>query len=209
MNKMLPFLALAMGAAFGANATEVEQTNLGPKQGWYVGLEVIKADVAINEVNEVSYDLDAGVQFAIGYDKKISDAFLIGIEGEYVLYGSKTFGQVAANSTAGVVMADVEASFSSFGLNIRPKYYVANSNFYVGGLLGFASTSYEYELTKEDFKSASLDSDTNTGINYGVEVGYEFDSGWMLQGGYRGVATEFNDVNVDITALYFGGRYKF
>lgn len=211
MKRLLPFLALAIVAPFGANANanEVETTTLGPKQGWYVGIEAIKTDVDINDVNEESFDLDTGVAFAIGYDKKFSEAFLLGIEGEYVLFGSKTFGQVAATSTSGIVTADVEASFSAFGLNLRPKYYVANSNFYIGGLLGFASTSYDLELTKTNYQSASLDSDRATGINYAVEVGYEFDSGWMLQGGYRGLATEFHDINVDLTALYIGGRYKF
>ncbi|MBE3651945.1 hypothetical protein BOO91_03355 [Vibrio navarrensis] len=210
MNKILPILALAMGAAFAAGAEEIEQTQVGPKQGWYVGLEGLKTEVSINDANAKSYDLDAGAAFAIGFDKKITDNFVTGIEFEYVNYGSKTLGSALATTTnGGIVSADVEGSFSGYGLNIRPKYYFSNTKFYVGALLGYSATKFEVELTKSNYNSATMESESGNGFTYGIEAGYEFDSGWMIQGGYRGLGTEFYDTNVDLTALYIGGRYKF
>lgn len=210
MKKILPILALAMGTAFTAGAEEIEQTHVGPKQGWYVGLEGLKTEVSANDVNAKSYDLDAGAAFAIGFDKKITDNFVTGIEFEYVNYGSKKLGSALATTTnGGIVSADVEESFSGYGLNIRPKYYFSNTKFYLGALLGYSATKYEIELTKSNYNSATMGSESGNGFTYGIEAGYEFDSGWMIQGGYRGLGTEFYDTNVDLTALYIGGRYKF
>ncbi|EOB3674531.1 outer membrane beta-barrel protein [Vibrio vulnificus] len=209
MNKMLPILALAMGTAFHVNATETEQPQLGPKQGWYLGLDAVKAEVSFNDVGSQSYDLDVGAVFTVGYDKKFTNNFVTGFEFEYAYFGSKKMGETLSNSNVGQVMTDIEVAFSAFGFNMRPKYYFGDSKFYLGGLLGYASTKQEWLRTRDNFQSATDKESSGSGFNYGVEVGYEFDSGWMLQGGYRGVATDFDDVNVDISALYIGGRYKF
>ncbi|EGR2794740.1 porin family protein [Vibrio navarrensis] len=209
MKKILPILALAMGAVFPAGAEESEQTHVGPKQGWYVGLEALKTEVTSNAVNSKSVDLDTGAAFTLGFDKKFTNNFVMGIEFEYANYGSNKVGEAYANSSNGPVLADVEDSFSGYGLNIRPKYYFSNTKFYLGALLGYSATKYEMELTKTNYNSANVESESGNGFTYGIEAGYEFDSGWMIQGGYRGLGTEFYDINVDLTALYIGGRYKF
>lgn len=213
MNKVLTLLTLAVATSFSVNAAETEQVNHRPAQGWYVGADGVFAEVTANGDNggkDVTHDLDTGVGVHVGYDLKFTQSFVTGVELEFINYGSITMGQTkAVTSNGGQVIADVDLTFTSMNLNVRPKYYIADSGFYVGGLLGFGSSKLELELTKSGYQSHSVDDETGTAFNYGIEAGYEFESAWMLYAGMRRATTELDGTDFDIDASYVGVRCKF
>lgn len=212
MNKVLTLLTLAVATSFSVNAAETEQVNHAPVQGWYVGLDGVFAESTANGDNgakDFTYDLDTGVGFHVGYDLELTRNFVTGVEFEFIDYGSFTLGQKKIGSSTGDVVADFDMSFTSMNLNVRPKYYIAGSGFYVGGLLGFGSSKLEFEYTKSGYQSASVKDFTGSAFNYGIEAGYDIGSTWMIYAGMRRATTELDGTDYDIDASYIGTRFRF
>ncbi|MDF2153434.1 outer membrane beta-barrel protein [Vibrio sp. CAU 1672] len=198
MKKMLPILAVAMGTAFSAHAAE--------PAGWYLGLDGVKSEV---DGGSQSFDFDMGFAVNLGYDFQVSSQFVTGVEIEYIDYGSQKIGSGKAfNKNWEIISVDVEEGITAFNLNIRPKYYVYN-NFYVGGILGFGSIEYSQEATKSGYESLELMSESDSAMNLGLELGYQFDSGWLVRGGVRTTSPEFFNHEFDVTTTFLGLGYKF
>lgn len=199
---------LAMLTSFSVAA----ENNQRQADAWYVGADVVSSEATQGTDNndDEKYDLDVLGGFHAGYEKNIVSGFSAAIELEFINYGSYTLEKVNARTNSGHnIVADKDITFTSLNLNIRPKYYIAETGVYVGGLVGFGRMTVEYELTKSGYESLTLDDETGTALNYGLEVGYEFKNGWIVSAGMRNAKAEIKHKDVDIKATYAGARYKF
>jgi opacity protein-like surface antigen len=164
---------------------------LASKDGFYIG-----ADLGSNRLDSESFD--TGVGLVAGYDFQISPQIVIGVEGEYRSYGKDKVTIVDGWST--------ELKAHSFGINVKPKYYF-NDNFYAGAQLGLHSVKEEF---KEDFfGDVDKFSDSDTGLSYGLEAGYDFNQNMTVKAGYKAISVEPLGVDSDYSTFYIGANYKF
>lgn len=199
MKKVLPILSLAISVAFTANATEQEQTNTGPKVGWYLGVDVHNSELEIEsfagyEIDDISSESAIGI--VLGYEQKLSDEFMLAIEGEYVFLGEYEVMLVNA-------YREIDLDFYNLNLNIKPKYYFTGTGFYLGASAGIGT--YGVDASAGNISVT----DNGMGFNFGAEAGYEFSSGVVLSGGYRSATVEIDSIDFDFDGLYVGLDYKF
>uniref|UniRef100_UPI00056C9525 outer membrane beta-barrel protein n=1 Tax=Photobacterium sanctipauli TaxID=1342794 RepID=UPI00056C9525 len=121
-----PILALSLISLFSSPTS-------ANKQGFYVG-----ADLGANFVG--SMYLDSHIGLVAGYDIPVSPKVVIGIEGEYRNMGSDS---AFDNSIGTDIGANVSAS--SYGVNIKPKYYF-NDKIYGAVVVGLHRITYEEKL---------------------------------------------------------------
>lgn len=196
-------LATSVGISTQASA---EEDQVKSREGWYGDLTGVKSNA---DNGLLDADLDASFGISLGYDFEVANNFVTGIEIEYIDYGSRDIGDATARTNSGnVVSVDIEEGFTAINVNIRPKYYVVDG-FFLGGLVGFGSIEYSQELAKTGYQSYTLNDESDSAINYGLEAGYEFDSGWSIRAGARMTSMELNNRDVDITTKYIGLGYKF
>ena len=157
---------------------------LASKEGFYIG-----ADIGSNKIESES--VDAGFGLVGGYNFQVSPQVVIGVEGEYRNMGEEKFNYEGYS-------AKIKAS--SIGINVKPKYYI-NDNFYAGAQLGVHRVSEEL---KDNVDFLNFD-ETNTGISYGLEAGYDFNNNVTVKGGYRGSSTS----ELDYDTFYIGANYNF
>ncbi|MGR5064269.1 porin family protein [Photobacterium sp. DNB22_13_2] len=157
---------------------------LASKEGFYVG-----ADIGSNKIDGES--VDAGLGLVGGYNFQISPQVVIGVEGEYRNMGEEKFSEQGYS---------IKYKAHSFGVNVKPKYYI-NDNFYAGAQLGVHRVSEEL---KDNIDVVNFD-ETNTGISYGLEAGYDFNNNVTVKGGYRGTSTS----ELDYDTFYIGANYNF
>lgn len=159
--------------------------------GLYIGADIALSNETELEDNGISItgDNDPGYNFVVGYDLQTHDSVKIGFEGEY-----RTFGDV---SYYNVVTIDGDGIF----LNAKPKLYAQGSNVYFAGLFG---------VGQMEFESATLSgSDSSSALQYGAEIGFEFEQNLVVNAGYRAATAEFEGTDVTVSGLYAGARFKF
>ncbi|NOH54721.1 porin family protein [Vibrio coralliilyticus] len=203
MNKNLlaALVAAVSFQAVGAENVDVQQAERGYlENGWYLGADIISTDLdgtlfgpSFEEVSSTN------VAFSVGYSFQVAESFVVGVEGEYLNYGEFDLVYSAVPSTK-VANTDI----SAFSLNLKPKYFVADSGFYVGATLGLGT--YHAEITTVTNVS---DSASDTGFTYGVEAGYALNNNWLLSAGYRVSSVDIDDFDIDMNTLYAGIDYKF
>mgnify|MGYP003884372259 CR=1 FL=1 len=159
--------------------------------GLYIGADIALSNETELEDNGISItgDNDPGYNFVVGYDMQTHDSVKIGFEGEY-----RTFGDV---SYYNVVTIDGDGIF----LNAKPKLYAQGSNVYFAGLFGVGQMEFE--------SSAFSGSDSSSALQYGAEIGFEFEQNLVLNAGYRAATAEFDGFDVTVSGLYAGARFKF
>ncbi|WEM41785.1 porin family protein [Photobacterium sp. DA100] len=157
---------------------------LASKEGFYIG-----ADIGSNSIEGDS--VDAGLGLVAGYDFQVTPQVVIGVEGEYRNMGEDKYSEGGQS---------IKYEARSFGVNVKPKYYF-NENFFAGVQLGVHSVKEELSSTIDWLNG----DDTNTGISYGLEAGYEFNKNIAVKGGYRGTSTS----HTDFDTFYIGANYKF
>ncbi|MBC7003053.1 porin family protein [Photobacterium sp. BZF1] len=180
-------LTLSLVALFSSPA-------FASKQGAYIG-----ADIGANYVG--SYYLDSNIGLVAGYDFQLSPKVVVGIEGEYRNLGSDS----AFDGTSGInVGADVSAS--SYGINIKPKYYFTDS-FYGAVMVGMHRITYEEKLTIGNDTLGGKD--TANGFASGIEGGYEFDNNISIRGGIKYARADLLGYDTEFGTFYAGVNYKF
>lgn len=159
--------------------------------GFYIGADIALSNETELEDNGISIteDNDPGYNFVVGYDMQTHDSVKIGFEGEY-----RTFGDV---NYYNVVTIDGDGVF----VNTKAKLYAQGSNVYFAGLFG---------VGQMEFESSTLSgSDSSSALQYGAEIGFELEQNLVLNAGYRAATAEFDGVDVTVSGLYAGARFKF
>ncbi|WP_036828685.1 porin family protein, partial [Photobacterium sanctipauli] len=143
------------------------------KDGFYIG-----ADIASNSLDGDSFDTGFGL--VAGYDFQVAPQIVIGVEGEYRSFGKDK------TSIPGLFEDELKAY--SFGINVKPKYYF-NENFYAGVQLGLHSVKEEEKGKLWDGETYKF-SDSDTGLSYGLEAGYDFNRNVAIKGGYKAISVK-------------------
>ncbi|NOH69857.1 porin family protein [Vibrio pectenicida] len=199
--KKVVLAALVTSASFQAVGSEYVS------DGWYIGADVIGTTFEA-EGSDSSPSSTSGA-IAVGYDFKLSDSVVLGIEAEYADYGKFDF--VVEDYQNDVYSLDIKA----LSFYAKPKYFVKESSFYFGVLAGISFYSAEREVTVSnvDFWGYTIDEVTyrdnetqnETEFVYGLEAGYAFNSHLLLNVGYR-----MGDLkNYEHDTWYAGLDYKF
>ena len=179
--------AVTLAAIFSSSA-------FADKSGAYIG-----ADIGSNYVG--SYYLDTNIGLVAGYDFQLSPKVVIGIEGEYRNMGSDS----AFDGTSGInVGANVSAS--SYGINIKPKYYFTDS-IYGAVMVGLHRITYEEKLILDSIVLSG--EDTANGFAFGFEGGYEFNRNISFRGGIKAATADVLGYDTEFGTLYLGVNYKF
>ncbi|KXF81109.1 porin family protein [Enterovibrio coralii] len=176
--------SLALGLTGTANANE----------GTYVGANILFAAQSEFELSGValSEDADTGFDAQLGYQMKLTDHINLGLELEFRSFGEADFANV------------LKMEGSAFYFNAKPKFYVDDDkSFYVGGLVGLGSMEIELNT------SSGSASDSDTSIQFGVEAGYEMDSGFGFNLGYKVAKAEIQTVDFTYDGVYVGINYLF
>ena len=169
-------------------ASLISAPALASKEGFYVG-----ADIGSNKIEGESFG--AGLGLVAGYDFEVAPQVVIGVEGEY-----RNLGEDSGSYAAGFGWKD---KAHTIGVNVKPKYFF-NDKFYAGAELGLHKVTLD---AKDDFLGNYKDS--NTGLSFGLEAGYEINANVTIKGGYKGYAAEFAEVDLDVDTFYIGANYKF
>lgn len=179
--------ALIAAASFQAVGSEYVS------DGWYIGADVMSTGLSVEYGNNGEDVSSVGFALNGGYSFELHESFVVGVEVDLSHYGEFDYKNTA--------VADV----GSIGINIKPKYFVADSDFYLGGTLGFGYFLYNY-----DYQGKSYNTETDTTLVYGVEAGYAINQNWLLNLGYRRASPDFGgDVDFDFDSFYGGIEYKF
>ncbi|MFN3017437.1 porin family protein [Vibrio coralliilyticus] len=205
MNKKLlaALVAAVSFQAVGAENVDVQQAERGYlENGWYLGADIISTDLdsefrgqSLQEVSSTSLAL------SVGYNFKLTEALVVGLEGEYSNYGKFDLVDVPLQAVSGLTVRSTD--ISAFAINLKPKYFVSGSDFYLGGTLGFGTYHAEIETDQVN------DSASDTGFTYGVEAGYALNNNWLLSAGYRSSSADIDGFDIEMSTLYAGIDYKF
>lgn len=201
---------LMAGAVFSTYAyelTHIEQD----RSGYYIGLDYWPyIDAEYPSTGDTSdSDANGSSSVYLGIDTKVIDSFYVGIELAYSLLGDDS--KLFKDSDRIHIQ---EHKGSAVLLRVKPKYYIADSDFYIAGIAGIGQ--FKTSLTAKGYDSSDdySFSDTSTGYQLGVEAGYEFDSGLGLSLGYKNSFTEvsYNNsepIDLEYKALFVSAKYKF
>lgn len=176
--------ALVAAASFQAVGSEYVS------DGWYIGADVMSTNFTADGT-----DIDkteAGFALNAGYSFELHENFIVGVEADLAHYGEIDYGQ------------NREEDFASVGVNIKPKYFIGSTDFYLGAHLGLG-----YFLYNRDEPNMTYNTKTDTTLTYGIETGYALSENWLLNLGYRKASPDFDGVKVDLDTIYGGIEYKF
>ncbi|BCL68271.1 hypothetical protein TUMSATVNIG1_02080 [Vibrio nigripulchritudo] len=189
--------ALSLVIALPAQASEEKAPTSVKTEGFYAGL-----DLGIsNQVNDIA--LTTGYGLFAGYEFKLADKITTAIEVDYYNWGE--FDSVEAAILSIRNYTDVDTSLSSYAISAKPRYYVTDS-FFVGGVVGFGS--YSFDATATGYESLELDN--GSGMVFGVETGYQHSNGFNLRAGYKTSSVDFDKKDTaDLNSFYAGIGYKF
>ncbi|UAB70141.1 outer membrane beta-barrel protein [Vibrio sp. SCSIO 43132] len=197
MKKTILLSALSLAIALPAQAHEEKAPTSVKTEGFYAGL-----DLGIsNQVNDIA--LTTGYGLFAGYEFKLADKITTAIEVDYYNWGE--FDSVEAAILSIRNYTDVDTSLSSYAISAKPRYYVTDS-FFVGGVVGFGS--YSFDATATGYESLELDN--GSGMVFGVETGYQHSNGFNLRAGYKTSSVDFDKKDTaDLNSFYAGIGYKF
>ncbi|WP_200766522.1 outer membrane beta-barrel protein [Vibrio nigripulchritudo] len=197
MKKTTLLSALSLVIALPAQASEEKAPTSVKTEGFYAGL-----DLGIsNQVNDIA--LTTGYGLFAGYEFKLADKITTAIEVDYYNWGE--FDSVEAAILSIRNYTDVDTSLSSYAISAKPRYYVTDS-FFVGGVVGFGS--YSFDATATGYESLELDN--GSGMVFGVETGYQHSNGFNLRAGYKTSSVDFDKKDTaDLNSFYAGIGYKF
>ncbi|MBU2898556.1 outer membrane protein [Vibrio hepatarius] len=194
--------ALVAAASFQAVGSEYVS------DGWYIGLDVIDTElsaknwtegaVSSNSVSDVS---STSLAAAVGYDFNLVEYLYLGVELEYAYYGS--FDVVLDGSIQYPVQ---KLEFTALNLNLKPKYYIADTAVYLGGIFGIGFVNGNNDSMNSGTYGSSASGDS---VIMGAELGYNFTKELSVNLGYRTTTAKFDNVDFDMKTIFAGLDYKF
>lgn len=164
--------------------------------GFYISGGIYGHNIEVNEQDNRLPDLTLGLR--TGYDFQILKPFVIGAEFEYTIPSEYSLIDKSRNSMVW--------EYSALSLSVKPKYYFSSSSgLYFAGILGY--TKHKRDQIFASYENKRADG-SESDISYGVEVGYEFNSGLLLNVMYRQSDVDFGAVPFDISTMGFNVGYK-
>ena len=144
---------ITMKKAFSLLAlSAVASSALAQDDNWYVGLNVLNTKVEHKSTvsGKVSYpsgvtvpvrvnisdiSRETGFGFNVGKQFALKNQFAVGVEAEYLSFGSFSTTLKFNHPSTGVALTNdkTEMKVTAFNLNIKPKYYFSDTDFYLGG----------------------------------------------------------------------------
>ncbi|WP_114788049.1 outer membrane beta-barrel protein [Vibrio tetraodonis] len=208
------FVAAASFQAVGAENIGSQHGYLG--EGWYIGADIIDTTFEADGFNGSPSSTSGAI--SIGYDFTLADSVILGIEAEYADYGKFDFvDNVNVNNR--YVYANgfdkFSADLQAFSLYLKPKYFVSNSPFYIGAVVGVGVYSMERKSEgagtivssrgTRNLEYNNTKSESETEFVYGLETGYALNNNVILNAGYRMA----NLKHYEHDTWYVGLDYKF
>ena len=196
--------ALVAAASFQAVGSEYVN------DGWYIGADVIGTTFEADGSDSSPSSTSGAI--AVGYDFKLSDSVVLGIEAEYADYGKFDFDLPEGFIDGSLSVDKISYDFRAISLYLKPKFFIGNSPVYVGALAGVGmyhatvDVPVNYSVYGFDSTTTVRAEDQNeTEFVYGLEAGYAFNSHLLINVGYRMV--NFKEFEHD--TWYAGLDYKF
>ncbi|WP_339388793.1 outer membrane beta-barrel protein [Vibrio caribbeanicus] len=193
---------------------------------WYVGVDVLNTQV--DHKNTISGDVvdlsgvtvparthysdmskETGFGLNVGTQILLKNQFAVGVEAEYLSFGSFSSTIKMTNPSTGVVYdiedEKTEMKVTAFNLNIKPKYYFKGNRFYLGAIAGVGN--YKVDIQNQG-------DGRDWGFSYGIEAGYEITPELGASVGYRSFITDIGyigdeSIELELDSFYVGLDYKF
>ena len=211
MKKSLSLLALSA----------VASSAFAQDDNWYFGLNVLNTNAEQTNSFRLEQYTDAHLKysdmsretgFGINFGKQftLKNQFSVGFEAEYISFGSFSGKRYIYVSTVSVAEESFELDAAAVNLNIKPKYYFADTDFYLGAIVGVGI--YNVDI---DIPGLGSDDGSEWGFNYGIEAGYEITPELTVSAGYRSFMTAIDvegakeDFELELDSFYAGLAYKF
>ena len=221
------FSLLALSAV--ASSAFAQDDNRYQDDNWYFGLNVLNTTaehknsipsalvypngfVVRTDGNFSNMSRENGFGFNIGKQFALKDHFAVGVEAEYLSLGSFSTTLNYNHSSTGILLGIEKAKMevAAINLNIKPKYYFTDTDFYLGAIAGVGI--YAVDI---DYQYLGSEDGSDWGFNYGIEVGYEITPELSLSAGYRSLMTAIDvedakeDLELEFDSVYAGIAYKF
>ncbi|MYM57655.1 outer membrane beta-barrel protein [Vibrio sp. OCN044] len=205
------FVAAASFQAVGAENIGSQHGYLD--EGWYIGADIIDTTYKSDELDGSPSSTSGAI--SIGYDFKLADSVVLGVETEYADYGKFDF-PITDRSSQNVHIKQIFShDVQAISFYLKPKYFVSNSPFYIGALVGIGMykvkseidttgtlTINTFQITRSEKVS---DNESETEFVYGLETGYALNNNIILNAGYRMA----NLKHYEHDTWYVGLDYKF
>ncbi|MCG7489906.1 porin family protein [Vibrio sp. Of14-4] len=201
------FVAAASFQAVGAENIGSQHGYLD--EGWYIGADIIGTTFEADGSDSSPSSTSGAI--SIGYDFKLADSVILGVEAEFADYGKFDF--IPTGGTGAKQTNDTHA----LSFYLKPKYFIPGSSFYFGAVFGVGmykmKSSWTGPVEYVDSFGSTLftrketinDSDNETEFVYGLETGYALNNNIILNAGYRMA----NLKHYEHDTWYLGLDYKF
>ncbi|WP_234495404.1 outer membrane beta-barrel protein [Vibrio maritimus] len=174
--------------------TATISTSAFAKPGFYIGGNIPVANE--NYISPLGVKIDAtnrlNFEFIGGYEFAISEKFGLGLEAQYSSVGEYKYKDISTSKA------------DAFFISAKPKYYIADSNFYIGGMFGIGDVALDVKNHHFDF---GVKNDA-VGYQIGVEAGYQIDN-LDVAFGLKDISSKIQNVDVRSSGPFVGIRYNF
>lgn len=147
--------------------------------------EVSSLDNNINDTSDIGYSAHLGYLF------NTHKLVKLGIEAEYRQFGQTNYSHLLIHKGS--------ATF----VNLKPKFVNSDTQLYSAVLLGVGIVESEFQTYERTTSNSS------TGYQFGVEVGYDFTSGFSAYLGYKALKTDKESIELATSGAYAGFGYSF
>ncbi|CAM3640015.1 outer membrane protein [Vibrio aquimaris] len=96
--------------------------------------------------------------------------------------------------------------FTALNLNLKPKYYIAGSAVYLGGIVGIGFVNVNNDTMNSGSFGSTASGDSAI---IGAEIGYSFTKEFSVNLGYRTTTAKLDNVDFDMKTIFAGLDYKF
>lgn len=195
MNKTILFALISAYFSTPALADTQNEEYKNDRSGFYMS-----AGSYAHTIKVVGEDISPEQAFALnaGYDFKASGPLIIGLDLEYTT-PSEYYLKYNNNF--------ISYDYSALSLSVKPKYYIQSSGFYIAGIVGY--TKHKIESTIMHYGNKLSGTGSGSDISYGIEAGYEFDSGILMKASYRKADADINTISTKISTVGINVGYKF
>ncbi|NOH30559.1 outer membrane beta-barrel protein [Vibrio mediterranei] len=153
-------------------------------------------------VSGYNIDTKGGASYSLlgGYDFSVHKHIVIGTELEYRSIRDGTISDGDEDV--------VDYSASGVSINVKPKYYFDDPQYYLAGMIGMGYYSIDVTQRPEDALSDS-DNDKQLGLQAAIEFGTELKSGLGFALGISTLNLEVSEVEFGYNMAYIKADYHF
>lgn len=156
----------------------------------------------ISRDDQDSGEVSLPLSFSAGYDIYLDTTASLGFEAEYSYF------EASAPSSANT---DFDSKAQSVGITFKPKITIWDSPVYVAPYIGYLFSKFksEFKTTNNGSTTKLKSTDSLSGMQYGVDFGYQFVANWALSAGYNIKKFDDSGVDIEVKGINFGVLYQF